>query len=82
MGKFSWAMVQVLRRGVPGLWDLSRDGEPLTDQQTLALLQAPSLSTRLEMAAGVFAKSREVLRQHRRLKDLLENRATGGEPSE
>lgn len=82
MERFSWAMMQVLRRGIPGLWDVSRDGEPLSDQQALALLQSPSLAARLRTANEVLDGRRAILRQHQRLKDLMENRTLGDDDAQ
>ena len=72
--QFSWELVKILRQGVPGLWDIDFTGNKLADMDVLKLMQDLDISSRLTMAEKELKKARYMLRQHQRLRDIVQKR--------
>mmetsp|Transcript_12792 Transcript_12792/g.44876 ORF Transcript_12792/g.44876 Transcript_12792/m.44876 type:complete len:278 (+) Transcript_12792:633-1466(+) len=60
---FSWDMVRVLQKGIPGLWDIDFTGQRLTDLEALKMLQDLNIHERFKTSCVSLEDAREVLRQ-------------------
>jgi len=72
--QFSWELVKVLRHGVPGLWDIDFTGNKLSDDEVIKMMQDLDMPSRVALAEKELKKARYLLRQHQRLRDIVQKR--------
>mmetsp|Transcript_31313 Transcript_31313/g.49064 ORF Transcript_31313/g.49064 Transcript_31313/m.49064 type:complete len:238 (+) Transcript_31313:736-1449(+) len=72
--QLSWHLVSTMRKGIPGLWDLDLTGGKIEDSRVLELMQSRNSTERLTLCLDGIAGAKSHLKQHQRLKDMMDNR--------